>query len=133
MRLITRDEIDGHGLCPAYLVRWTMSLGPWKVYLHHFLGDDWTPDHHDHPHRFWSIGLWGRYDEETPAGTRQWRAPWVRTFPAEHRHRIRNANGAWTLCIVGRPERQWGFWLDGTRWLHWREYVDRFGLTRKDC
>lgn len=196
-RLFRLEEISGDGLCPTYLYRWTLLATPWlKVYLHHFVGDDWARDLHDHPKRFISIGLWGEYIEETPGGRwevvtdadgvmvrvrwsnpdvegrylwvrhypnepwgqvacereaqrfneeRRWpgegldagpsertfRAPWIRTFPADHVHRLR-ARNCWTLVVVGRPQREWGFWLNG-QWVAWRTYLERFGAERKGC
>jgi hypothetical protein len=130
MRLIDRifklEEINGDSRCPTYLYRWTLLSTPWfKVYLHRFVADDWSKDLHDHPKRFITIGLWGRYLESTPAGCRFWRAPWFRSFPAEHQHRIAILNGetCWTMAIVFKTVRKWGFWADG-KWIHWREYVD---------
>jgi hypothetical protein len=129
MRLIDRifklEEINGRNRCATYLYRWTLlATKGFSVYLHHFVGDDWSRDMHDHPKRFVSIGLWGRYLEETPSGERVYRAPWVRTFPAHHIHRIRMIDGGtcWTLVIVLKVVREWGFWHVG-RWIPWREYV----------
>lgn len=125
--LFEHETIDGDGLCPVYLHRWTLlkAFGC-ALYLHKFVGDDWAGDLHDHPKRFISIGLWGRYTEHRADGsTREYRAPWVRTFPAEHRHRISGPTvrrPCWTLVIVLRAVRPWGFWVDG-RWVPWRDYV----------
>src|SRR5438309_11151194 len=110
------EEINGRNRCPTYLYRWHLFSTRWfKVYLHHFVGDDWSRDLHDHPKRFISIGLKGRYIEETPNGEREYRAPWLRTFPAEHIHRIRLRPGedAWSLVIVLKAVRKWGFWNNG--------------------
>lgn len=130
MNLINRwfnlEEINGGERCPTYLYRWTLLSIPrlFGVYLHHFVGDDWSRDMHDHPKRFVSIGLAGQYIEETPAGERVYRAPWIRTFPAHHIHRLRmiDKGTCWTLVLVFRPVREWGFWHMG-EWIHWREYV----------
>ena len=122
------EEINGAERCPTYLYRWTVMSTRWlKVYLHHFTGDDWSLDLHDHPKRFISVGLWGWYVEETPGHfynrQRVYSAPWIRTFPAEHRHRISvPSKNCWTLAIVGRASREWGFW-DGDRFMNWRSYV----------
>lgn len=124
-RIFNLEEINGKNRCPTYLFRWTiLRLKNLGVYLHHFVGDDWSRDLHDHPKRFISIGLKGRYVEETPAGERIYRAPWARTFPANHIHRLRMISGGdcWTLVIVLRPVRDWGFWNFGT-FIPWREYV----------
>lgn len=143
-RLIGFETIDGNGACPVYLYRWRLFACPWwKVYLHHFVGDDWSIDPHDHPKAFTSIGLRGWYVEEVynKDGARlaslEWRAPWFRRFPATHVHRIRAAHtgGCWTLVVVGKSAREWGFvrldWLG--QWIPWREYVDRHGEGRKSC
>lgn len=124
-RIFRMEEINGGGTCPTYLYRWTLlRLGQRALYLHHFVGDDWSRDLHDHPKRFLSIGLWGAYVEETPEGERTFRAPWIRTFPAEHIHRLRLIDGwpCWTLVYVGKSVRPWGFWRAG-RWVPWRQYV----------
>lgn len=133
-RWFKAEEINGGRRCPTYLYRWTLFqpavswLKGFGVYLHHFVGDDWSRDYHDHPKRFVSIGLHGQYLEETPAGERVYRAPWIRTFPAEHVHRISMIDGGecWTLVIVFPATRPWGFWHLG-QWIHWRQYVDGVG------
>ena len=118
------EEINGDGRCPTYLWRWTILRTRWgKLYLHKFVGDDWSLDLHDHPKRFISIGIRGSYQEETPAGKRRWDAPWIRWFPAVHRHRISTPWGhCWTLVWVGRVVRDWGFWHEG-QFYQWRDYV----------
>ena len=135
-RLFTRESIDGHGTCPPYLYRWhLLKVGKWcSVYLHHFVGDDWSSDMHDHPKRFVSIGLKGEYLEETPGRAHRYKAPWIRSFPARWIHRIR-ARDCWTLVFVGPASREWGFWhffqpnthmfgyTSGWGWIPWEPYV----------
>lgn len=122
------EEINGADRCPTYLYRWHIWKTRWfKCYLHHFVGDDWSLDAHDHPKRFISIGLKGWYIEErpNPIGTvwEEFHAPWFRTFPAEHIHRITTpSKNCWTLVIVLKDERKWGFWHEGI-FIPWREYV----------
>lgn len=144
-RVFQREEMDGAGRCPTYLVRWTLLKlwGGRGLYLHHFVGDDWSRDLHDHPKRFISIGLWGRYIEEVmrpdsfTTATREvmYCAPWIRTFPAHHIHRIRLVDGrpCWTVVLVLRTVRRWGFWHAGN-WIPWREYVNSDTATKmKAC
>jgi hypothetical protein len=161
-RLLHMEEINGGGVCPTYLYRWVLlRLKTFQVYLHHFVGDDWSTDLHDHPKRFISLGLWGSYIEVTEAlghpfkpakpGThlaafgkcaaevpaayccrpeaahqheRRYTAPWLRTFPADHRHRLRldGRRSCWTIVVVLRHVRPWGFWPGG-RFVPWRQYV----------
>jgi len=134
------EEINGHDRCPTYLYRWTLfKCKLFKVYLHHFIADDWSLDFHDHPKRFISIGLKGSYWEDIPnpkkgydkfiirnCYSRYYVAPWIRTFPANHIHRLRIPyKNTWTLIIVLKTEREWGFWHKGI-WIHWRKYVDSY-------
>jgi hypothetical protein len=121
------EEINGGHRCPTYMFRWTIAATRWgKLYLHKFVGDDWSLDLHDHPKRFVSMGVWGRYIESTTGDfDRVFKAPWFRTFPATYRHRIHGptaANPCWTLVWVGVPEREWGFWHQG-RFMPWLDYV----------
>lgn len=145
------EEINGHNRCETYLYRWILASTRWfKIYLHHFVGNDWSRDLHDHPKRFISIGLWGHYFEQTPAPSlkedwsnengaitiiRKYSAPWIRTFPATHIHRIQTKD-CWTLVIVLKSEREWGFWHRG-RFIHWRSYVNgpdsAIADKMKDC
>lgn len=137
-RVLQREEINGDGLCPTYLYRWTLlRIGKgFAIYLHKFVGDDWSLDLHDHPKRFWSIGLRGGYIEMAPNPDKWdslrplvahcWSAPWFRTFPADHIHRLVGPTPerpCWTLIITGTPVRQWGFWR-GAQWVPWRQYVN---------
>ncbi len=142
MRLLNRlfgqaEEINGRERCPTYLYRWTLlKRRNWSVYLHHFVGDDWSLDLHDHPKRFISIGLWGWYVEETPYPfpdsawarlgpvRKTWHAPWIRSFSADYIHRLEvPSRNCWTLVIVLKATRPWGFWHEG-KFIGWREYVD---------
>lgn len=138
-RLFYLEKINGREMCPTYLYRWTL-LKRWGrgIYLHKFVGDDWSLDLHDHPRRFISIGLYGSYREESrlelfeaggiteeTLGTRAFHAPWIRTFPATHVHRIFGptpARPCWTLIVVLKTTREWGFWTAG-RWVRWRDYI----------
>lgn len=170
-RLFLREEINGAGRCPTYLIRWTVfqpkrQRSFWRgfgIYLHKFIGDDWSLDLHDHPKRFVSIGIAGSYYEGTPTtdsfapgmlhfardpqGGATWQegvkwqkftAPWLRTFPADHIHRIELAEGrrpCWTCVVVLRHVREWGFW-NGGRFIGWREYVQKDNAVadaRKSC
>jgi hypothetical protein len=127
-RLLGVEEINGGGECPTYMYRWTLLKLPRGVgvYLHKFVGDDWSRDLHDHPKRFVSVGLSGRYVEHRPDGSsRAYVAPWVRSFPAEHVHRIvlfPDRRPCWTLVLVLWTVRRWGFWPGG-KWVFWRDYV----------
>ena len=125
-RLLVREDIDGQGRC-EYLHRWWLRHAKsWGAYLHHFVYSDWSRVFHNHPRRFVSIGLYGRYFEERPDGSViEYRAPWIRTFPASHIHRVvlREGETCWTLVIVFKAVLTWGFFPDG-KFMHWKQYVN---------
>ena len=143
-RVFRFERIDGRCATEKYLYRWTLLKLPGgrAVYLHHFVGSDWARDLHDHPKRFVTIGLRGGYVEErldlrplagpgiTGRLRRQFRAPWIRTFPARHVHRVRPARrGCWTLAYVGPKVREWGF-LHRNRWIPWQRFREVYDERR---
>lgn len=150
-KVLCKELITGPDGEDNYLHRWWLMSLPreQRVYLHRFIGSDWTPVLHDHPKWFISIGLIGGYVEETTAEPRpsgpinsigtslwlrndgfkrlkriRWVAPWVRFFPSSHIHRLRcnRKRVCWTIIITGPLEREWGFWPDG-KWVPWKEYL----------
>lgn len=145
-RLFFYETMSGNGRCPVYLERWTLAEAfGCGLYLHHFLGDDWASDPHDHPRRFVSLGLKGWYWEDVYqrpdpcvhrtvlASTKKYTAPWLRSFPAAHLHRVRasECGDCWTLVLVLWKCRPWGFVRDGI-WTPFKEYVFG-GQARKSC
>jgi hypothetical protein len=120
-----------------YLRRWFVTPkgdGP-AVYLHQFLRDDDDRALHDHPWSSCGIILEGGYIEHTPAGQVVRAVGDVVLRKPEDRHRVelfREANGmkrpAWTLFLVGKKERDWGFWCpgDGTaeRFVPWQDFTE---------
>jgi len=122
------EEVNGHERCETYLYRWEVLKTRWcKVMIHHFVGDDWSRDFHDHPKNFVTVGIKGSYLEETPNGTEIFKSPWIRKFGPHHQHRVSTPWGpCWTLVFVGRQLRDWGFWHDG-KWYHWKKYVEEKG------
>ena len=156
-RVFAFEEIGATEGCP-YLHRWRLiAFGrERRIYLHRFVGSDWSRDPHDHPKRFISIGLWGSYIEMTPSlvnlalmmngqqtdnvfSHMDWKvfnAPWIRRFPATHIHRIILPAGGtcWTLVFTGRETKPWGFFLPTGKWVEWKQYM-RSGRPQeaKDC
>ena len=125
-RLPTK-EIVGPPSCPL-LHRWTLlEVGGVKVLLHYFLPNATDRDPHDHPRSFVTIALAGSYLDIGRSRQDRLRAGSVRFRPAEHQHRtLAGRRGCWTLVLMGRPRREWGFWNEG-RWWPNREYVKSFG------
>lgn len=133
-RILRREDIAG-----GALRRWTLLRLPRgrALYLHHFRCSD-ARSLHDHPKRFVTVGILGGYVEESlePAFLaeircrRRFVAPWIRTFPARHVHRVRvSPRGCWTLAYVGPKTREWGF-LHRNRWIPWQRFHEVYDERR---
>lgn len=118
---------DRERLVDPYLIRYTVFKTQWfAVYLHRILRSDSTADYHDHPWAFAHLILEGRYIEETPSRpARRVRPGSFAIRGPRYAHRLELIDGeVWTLVIVGRKRRQWGFVGRRTGcWLPWDRYV----------
>lgn len=150
--LFQKEEFHNHENGSPFMARWTLfTLGGCALYVHKFFASDCRAPH-DHPRRFLTIGLKGRYFERRyhpqghshegdVAGLKQYRAPWVRCFAATHTHWQEMIPGevCWTLAFVFPKSREWGFWEAvhdfaerrvRNRWVPWRDYIRaRFGFN----
>lgn len=109
-----------------YMTRWRLIQTPWfGIYLHRFDSPD-TPTLHDHPWPFVSFVLRGGYDEQRKYGPDPLVVP-VRRMNlkgATDLHYIRRLHRipTWTLVLVGRRRRTWGYVdRDGT-WTPYDEH-----------
>lgn len=133
LNLFPREDI-GTPETGTYLTRWVLlGLFGYRVYLHWFRQSDASRCLHDHPNSVLSLMLKGKYIERLPGGAvREYKAPCLRWFPAEHCHRVELPDGyedkTWTLCLFLRKRRPWGFWVKG-QWVGWRDYFTKFGGT----
>lgn len=118
-----------------YMERWIALLKNGDTRrLHHILRGDADPDPHDHPWNFWSIILWGSYQEEvwevvdgTPTKIRTWRPGkwWPRFVRAEALHRLILEDGpVWTFVFTGSRIRHWGYATPAGH-VKWEEYQSR--------
>lgn len=104
------------------LTRYIIFRFPWiGVYVHHLMRSDYDRACHDHPWGFISIILSGSYVEHTPQGHKIYRRGRILFRPAMWLHWLEMHRPMWTLVIVGRRTRRWGFLLDG-KWCWWRKY-----------
>lgn len=116
------EEVNGAGRCETYLYRWIVKRTKHgNIYIHHFVGEDWAIDLHDHPKDNLSIGVHGSYVDISERGSRIYKAPFVRFFQADYKHRI-VARDCWTILFVGPHVKQWGFFRHGC-WIPWNLYV----------
>jgi hypothetical protein len=122
-----------------YLHRWyILPRNRWLcIYLHRMMHDDDDRGLHDHPGANISLVLRGGYDEHVfayrPSQSLTWlpytiikrRRPGRLIFRrAATAHRLTLPTGvkeSWSLFIMFRKWREWGFWIDdGTvRWVRW--------------
>lgn len=161
---LPKREVIGPPDCPI-MYRWTVRPWSdrkrdvrWKLMVHHFLPNSDDRDVHDHPRPFYTLVLWGGYDDiaQCPqcdgAGTfvptvaaamcskcrgagyvlREAMRPGVVRFRrADHTHRTRtHPTGAWTVVLMGPLERMWGFWR-GRQWWAYKDYSAEFGFAMR--
>jgi hypothetical protein len=137
IRRLTLRRADGE----IYLDRWGIRCGAlFGIYLHRMAAPDPGIDLHDHPWPFVSIILRGGYTEEVAdsrdacrlAGEAEEagspvRSNYTRIWPAGSVHRLRlnechrivalRRCPTWTLVLLGRTERSWGFY-EPAGWVH---------------
>ena len=128
VKFLERKEI---GARPEVLmVRYILVRFPWfGIFVHHFLRGDYDRALHDHPWPFVALVLKGGYVEQhdqTVYGekTLVCHEPGsVLVRSAEWRHRVLLGEGctSWSLVLVGRRQREWGFFTS-TGWCLWRKF-----------
>ena len=116
-------------LFPAITWKGIKRYFPANVFLHRFFRSDHDRCLHDHPWPSISIllrgELWEVYESEYGLGELTRKIPRFKPIyrPAIWRHRIiLRSDDAWTLFVVGRKQRLWGFWPKG-KFVTWREYL----------
>lgn len=115
-----------------YIVRYILFRVPWfGIFLHHIMRSDYDRALHDHPWGFISIILTGAYKEHTPQGVQEYRRGAILFRPAKWLHRLELSEPMWSLVIVGRKARKWGFMVDQS-WCWWRKYNTVKGICEED-
>lgn len=143
-RLNHSDIGDGNG--SVFFRRYDVLKTRWfAVYLHQFFRSDHDRCLHDHPWPFATLILRGGYWEiipdswqcagavglpchdadlchAWPSGRRRlWRRPgYFGRYGARHAHRIEidPDTRPWSLVVVGKKVRPWGFW-GPSGWIKW--------------
>jgi hypothetical protein len=135
-RLPCKHIGDGKG--NDFFWRYKVLENRWfSVYLHRFFRSDADRCLHDHPWPFVSVILSGGYWEEIGCRVpdfltvdsrppfvveRRWRRPGsvlFRRASAAHRIVIDPEMRPWSLVVVGRKSRDWGFW-ERSGWKAWK-------------
>jgi len=119
---------------PPQTLRW--NLFRWRgiqVALHRWVRSDNDRALHDHSAGNISILLTGCYRERFNHKWQPLRSKLRLPFIPYYRggatpHRVELTHGPlWTLWIRFKPWREWGFWCDRKRWVHWEDFVDNSG------
>ena len=125
-KTVIESERPGNPLMIRYIL---FRCAAWGLYVHHFLRSDYDRALHDHPWPFLAIILKGGYQEvhdqtiDLSVITETRHPGQVLLRPAEWRHRIVLEAGrtSWSLVLVGRRARRWGFFTE-SGWCWWRQY-----------
>jgi len=137
MKLFKKSVI---GLGSPLMIRYVLfRCAAFGIYVHHFLRSDYDRALHDHPWPYVALILKGGYWEEHDqtldgAKTRVWYGPRrVLVRQAEWRHRVILPDGqtSWSVVLVGRRQRRWGFWLP-TGWCWWRQHNPYANLCEEE-
>lgn len=133
----TRFDILDPKTGELYLRRYRVLQTPWfGIYLHKIAQPDHDRDLHDHPWPFVSVVLRGGYDETLRAVhdygngpvdvgvrcVRGWLSFAFRRATDAHRITRLHRTPTWTLVIVGRRRKSWGFYTD-RGYVPWRTYL----------
>ena len=117
---VGKEIILNRGRQTVLLRRWFAYTRWGGVLLHKFeASDDTSLGLHDHPWDFLTVILFRGYDELRAGGAVKRRLPGTisyRRAETLHAIRLRNARPSWSVCIIGRRRRSWGFMTqDGWR------------------
>lgn len=115
-----------------------------SIRIHKIMRSDDARALHDHPWESTSIILDGGYWEIEPldqnqdpemdayAYKRVWKGAGAVTHrPAHGRHRLEVEPGthAWTMFIMGKWEKDWGFYDADRKFVYWREYLNDYSTS----
>lgn len=129
------DIPDAQNPKVVYLRRLRVIATPWfGIFVHWIYLPDADTDPHDHPWNFRSTVLRGGYTEEVFAPDmssevlihERWSS---HKMPTTDAHMIQSIQPETvTLILVGKRDRDWGFWTsDG--WVNWKTYIeDKYSL-----
>jgi hypothetical protein len=105
---------------PDYVTRFKIIQTPWfGVWIHKFDHGDSRATLHDHPASFVSLVLRGGYIEIRPTGPRIIRH--INIMRIKDCHYISNLlrTPTWTLLLIGRQKKRWGYLIPTTSGYKW--------------
>jgi len=103
------------------------SWVPFNLVMHRILLSD-PAGLHDHPWDWATMIIKGGYWETTPEGKFWRKAGRIRLRSAKAFHRLEidkeKAGGdTWTIFLMGKQQREWGFINEAGIWIQWEEYL----------
>lgn len=93
-----------------------------SVCLHKFIKDDTPGIFHNHPFDWVSV-FWGRYTEEIFGQAPKTR--WCVNYGGAAYHRVSGMSGRWSIVIITRDKRVWGYKTYGQPMNQQRDQADR--------
>lgn len=110
---LTWMEPGGLPECPYFYRSILDFWGMFSLRLHWWIGSDDNQAFHDHPYWFYTLVLWGGYDDiDSEYRIDHLRIGSFRFRPAEWRHTVQlNTKPTITLLLVGPPNRRWSFYI----------------------
>ena len=107
----------------VHFKRWSIWSTRWfNIYLHQINEADLDEDMHDHPWSFWSIILWGGYQEQLKDSLVNRRFLHMAYRKKNTPHKIlRLFRRTWTLVVTGPGDRVWGYDTD-KGWKDFKTY-----------
>jgi len=140
-----RFEVPDYDSDGNYLIRWRVVQTPWGgLYVHRFERPDPRATLHDHPWPFLAVVLRGGYverrlDPETMKVNEDRSVRWFNRMRTHDAHAIVRLLRVptWTVLLVGRRVRTWGYWEPSPRsdrpvW-EWTEFNRHYHAAEFDA
>lgn len=125
-KIIRWNEPLGNKECP-YAYRWVINLGLFSIRVHKWVASDDKRAMHDHPYWFFTLVLFGSYDDHSEGKVERLTPCCLRFRRAAHKHYVQPVKTpCWTLLVTGPFVRNWGFYPNG-KFLRREKYFAQYG------
>lgn len=109
-----------------YMRRWVFDFFFFSIRVHHWYSSDDLEYQHNHAWWFWTLTLWGQYNDISDVGTVCHTPFHLRYRPANHFHSVWVVKPCWTILLTGPYKQDWGFKV-GQRFVKARRFFFEFG------
>lgn len=110
-----------------YAKRLKIDFGLFSLRFHYWMNSDDPRAYHDHAHWFFTLVLWGGYDDLSEDGTID-RLGFgsIRFRKARHRHTVQlTSKRCFTILLAGPQERRWSFYFKNKRYRRDRYFAEQ--------